>query len=119
MPQQSLTISPAQLDRVLAPFKVPDRSLKLANQVRTGPWEVDDPGWIEADTVAHCSGSMRGTFVWSLLLTDIATGWTRPERRGIAATASSTPSLPRSKPASPFRSSALIATMAENLSMKF
>ena len=80
--QRLVSISPAQLDRVLAAFKVRARALKLANQVRhqipvrTGPWEVHEPGWIEADTVAHCGGSMRGTFAWSLVLTDIATGWT-------------------------------------------
>lgn len=76
-------ISPAQLDRVLRPFKVgAGRPPRLGNAVRsqiplrTGPWEVEGPGWIEADTVAHCGGSMRGAFAWSLVLTDIATGWT-------------------------------------------
>jgi len=38
-----------------------------------------DPGWIEADTVAHCGGSMSGSFIWTLTLTDVATGWTRLE----------------------------------------
>lgn len=35
-----------------------------------------EPGWIEADTVAHCGGSMAGSFNWTLTLTDIATAWT-------------------------------------------
>lgn len=35
-----------------------------------------EPGWIEADTVAHCGGSMAGSFVWTLTLTDVATAWT-------------------------------------------
>lgn len=35
-----------------------------------------DPGWIEADTVAHCGGSMAGSFIWTLTLTDVATAWT-------------------------------------------
>lgn len=35
-----------------------------------------EPGWIEADTVAHCGGSMAGNFVWTLTLTDVATAWT-------------------------------------------
>lgn len=35
-----------------------------------------EPGWIEADTVAHCGGSMAGNFNWTLTLTDVATAWT-------------------------------------------
>jgi hypothetical protein len=35
-----------------------------------------EPGWIEADTVAHCGGSMAGSFAWTLTLTDVATAWT-------------------------------------------
>ena len=31
---------------------------------------------MEADTVAHCGTSLIGDFVWSLTLTDIASGWT-------------------------------------------
>jgi hypothetical protein len=34
------------------------------------------PGFMEADTVAHCGNSLAGDFVWSLTLTDILTGWT-------------------------------------------
>jgi hypothetical protein len=35
-----------------------------------------EPGWIETDTVAHCGGSMTGSFFWTLTLTDVATAWT-------------------------------------------
>ncbi|NKB23137.1 MAG: hypothetical protein GKR87_01840 [Kiritimatiellae bacterium] len=31
---------------------------------------------MEADTVAHCRGSMSGNFVWSITYTDMVTGWT-------------------------------------------
>ena len=34
------------------------------------------PGFVEADLVAHCGGTLSGSFVWSLVLTDIASGWT-------------------------------------------
>jgi hypothetical protein len=34
------------------------------------------PGHMEADTVAHCGGSMSGTFVWSLTMTEVLLGWT-------------------------------------------
>lgn len=34
------------------------------------------PGFIEADTVAHCGNSLAGQFIWGLTMTDICTGWT-------------------------------------------
>jgi len=34
------------------------------------------PGYLEADLVAHCGESVAGSFVQSLVLTDIASGWT-------------------------------------------
>ena len=45
--------------------------------VRTfGDWQDPAPGFVEADLVAHCGTSMAGSFVWTLVLTDIASGWT-------------------------------------------
>ena len=38
--------------------------------------ELAGPGWLEADTVAHCGESMSGDFVWSLTMTDVQTQWT-------------------------------------------
>jgi len=32
-------------------------------------------GWLEIDLVAHCGGRMQGPFLWTLMATDIATGW--------------------------------------------
>lgn len=37
------------------------------------------PGFIEVDTVAHCGGSMAGSFAWTLTMTDVATHWTELE----------------------------------------
>ena len=79
-----LAISASQIDRVLAPFraKTPGRRPYPGNEVRrqvplrTGPWETSGPGWMEVDTVAHCGGSMRGSFAWSSCMTDIYSGWT-------------------------------------------
>jgi hypothetical protein len=34
-----------------------------------------EPGWLEIDLVAHCGGRMQGPFLWTLVATDIATGW--------------------------------------------
>ena len=39
-------------------------------------WDVSTPGYLEADTVAHCGTSMAEDFVWSLTVTDIYSGWT-------------------------------------------
>jgi len=82
-----LRISAAQIDRLLAPVKLrhPRKwrggggSVHLQNQipVRIGPWATDTPpGYLEMDTVAHGGGSTKGTFLWTLTATDIASGWT-------------------------------------------
>jgi hypothetical protein len=34
------------------------------------------PGFLQADTVAHCGGNMSGEFIWSLTTTDEKCGWT-------------------------------------------
>jgi hypothetical protein len=83
-----LQCSARQLDRITAPHKLGDTGrhgrstgrsshrLKSSVAVRCGPWEVDRPGWLEADTVSHGGGSSSGEFMWSLTLTDIHSGWT-------------------------------------------
>ncbi len=37
---------------------------------------IIEPGFIEADTVAHCGTSMAGEFVNTLTMTDLFSGWT-------------------------------------------
>ena len=81
-----LAASPATLDRLLKPIRVttpkglsgtkPGTLLKNQIPIRSGCWDVSQPGFMEADTVAHCGNSLSGDFVWSLTLTDILTGWT-------------------------------------------
>jgi len=39
-------------------------------------WNDPAPGSMEMDLVAHCGPVNRGSYVNSLVLTDIATGWT-------------------------------------------
>ena len=39
-------------------------------------WQDPPPGFAEADLVAHSGPVTRGSFVQTLVLTDIATGWT-------------------------------------------
>jgi hypothetical protein len=86
------SVSAATLDRLLAEHKVqarrrrqsgtrPGTLLKTQIPIRTEHWEVDRPGYLEADTVAHGGGSMAGDFLWSVTLTDLHTGWT--ELRGV------------------------------------
>lgn len=82
-----LSISAATIDRVLKPVRVaqgrkglsgtrPGTLLKNQIPIRTGFWDVTQPGFMEADTVAHCGNSLAGNFVWSLTMTDILTTWT-------------------------------------------
>lgn len=49
--------------------------------IATNQWDEHMPGYIEADTVAHCGMSIAGQFVYTLQIVDIATGWT--ESRGV------------------------------------
>ncbi len=39
-------------------------------------WDNPSPGFVEADLVAHSGPVAKGSFVQTLVLTDIATGWT-------------------------------------------
>ena len=82
-----LSISPAQIDRVLAPKKAgvslrkrrtpkPNAALRKIIPIRAESWDAKQPGWLEADTVAHCGGDMSESFIWSLTGTDIFSGWT-------------------------------------------
>lgn len=79
-------ISPATIDRLLEPLRrarqrgyggtKPGTLLKQQIPVRGGNWDVSQPGYLEADSVAHCGDSLAGDFVWSINLTDILSGWT-------------------------------------------
>jgi hypothetical protein len=81
-----LAASPSTLDRLLQPIRARRRKglcttrsvRRLEGQIpiRTNFREVQGPGTFEADTVAHCGESMAGTFVWTVTLTDIWSGWT-------------------------------------------
>ena len=44
--------------------------------VRTyNDWDRPPPGFLEIDLVAHCGGPLSGSFIHSLVATDIGTGW--------------------------------------------
>lgn len=82
-----MQISAATMDRLLKPIRIrygkqgrcgtkPGTILKQHIPVRTDNWDITKPGYLEADTVAHCGGSLEGNFIWSLTFTDIFSGWT-------------------------------------------
>jgi hypothetical protein len=80
-----LSISAASIDRVLKPYKhlgrgrcgtKPGSLLRSEIPIRTTVWDVNVPGFLEGDTVAHCGGDLSGQFVWTLTATDICTQWT-------------------------------------------
>jgi len=85
---QLLTLSPATADRLLRPYRERDaphgmtttrRGLLIKQRVPvrtfTG-WDDVVPGFFEADLVAHCGPWAEGAFLQTLVLTDVATGWT-------------------------------------------
>ncbi|HEX6478129.1 MAG TPA: DDE-type integrase/transposase/recombinase [Ktedonobacteraceae bacterium] len=39
-------------------------------------WEEEHPGFVEMDLVAHCGEQLDGSFLYTMTLTDPATGWT-------------------------------------------
>ena len=85
--ERLLVVSPATIDRLLAPVRLEagtrrrrgrQRSEVLRNiPVRThADWKDPEPGYCEADFVLHCGGSTAGSFVHSFVVTDVATTWT-------------------------------------------
>jgi hypothetical protein len=81
-----LRMSPSTMDRLLRPHRVrtslwrghggPIALMKRQVPVRSERWEGRGPGWFEADTVAHCGGSMEGCFAYTLTFTDTDSQWT-------------------------------------------
>jgi hypothetical protein len=39
-------------------------------------WEETRPGFLEVDLVAHCGTNIEGGYLYTMTLTDVATGWT-------------------------------------------
>lgn len=85
---QVLTLSPATADRLLRPVRERERPRGIATTkagtllkhkipIRTfAEWDDIRPGFMEADSVAHCGTSAEGAYLHTLVLTDVATGWT-------------------------------------------
>ena len=84
---QLLSMSTGTLDFLLSSYRVhykrhglsgtkPGYLLKNQMPIKTDHWDVTKPGFMEADSVAHCGNSLSGEFVWNITLTDILTTWT-------------------------------------------
>ena len=81
-----LSASAATLDRLLKPIRPTAGSRRRRKRrpymgsqvpVRTyNDWNWPPPGFLEIDLVAHCGGTLSGSFIHSLVATDICTGWT-------------------------------------------
>ena len=79
-------ISPSTIDRILKKYRKrygkrgysttkPGSLLKELVPIKTEQWDERRPGFVEADTVAHCGNSVSGTFIYTVNLTDLSSGW--------------------------------------------
>jgi len=80
-------ISPATIDRLLAPLRksITQKSrsctrrgnlLKHQIPIRTHrDWTEQEPGFLEIDLVSHDGGNTRGDFAYTLVAVDVHTGW--------------------------------------------
>ncbi len=87
----SQLISPATIDRVLAPERrkfalrgrcgtKPGTLLKHQIPIRTfAEWNEAQPGFVEIDLVGHDGGDACGDFCQTLDVTDVASGWTESQ----------------------------------------
>ena len=85
---QLCLISPSTIDRLLRPYRKlggrkslsttrPGSILKRAIPIRTfADWQENQPGFMEADLVAHCGESTEGFYLNTFCAVDIASGWT-------------------------------------------
>ena len=81
-----LTASAATLDRLIKPIRPTAGSRRRRRRrqsmsgrvpVRTyNDWDHPSPGFLEIDLVAHCGDPLSGSFIHSLVATDVCTGWT-------------------------------------------
>ena len=87
-----LKISASTIDRVLKHTRKrhkrvnisttkPSTLLRKQIPIKTNQWDEFRPGFLEADTVAHCGGSPEGQYANTVDFVDIATGWT--EQRAV------------------------------------
>jgi len=82
-----LAMSAATMDRRLQHIREAGKQGRRRSRINTplrnsiavrtfGDWNDPPPGFFEMDFVAHCGKSVAGSHIHSLVLTDIASGWT-------------------------------------------
>jgi len=85
-------ISAASIDRIFKPIRIkhtgkgrsttkPGTLIRNQIPIKTNQWDESKPGFIEADTVAHCADCIEGLYAYTVDTVDIATGWT--EQRAV------------------------------------
>ena len=84
--QRLFSVSAATIDRLLRPIREQASSRRKRKQkrkmgsripVRTfSDWKEPEPGYLEIDLVAHCGGTVTGSYISSLVVTDVCSGWT-------------------------------------------
>ena len=80
-----LAVSPATIDRLLAPVREgagrrrrrhPSKKVRKEIPIKTfSDWVDSPPGFLEIDFVVHGGGSMAGEYLHSLVTTDVCSGW--------------------------------------------
>ena len=83
-----LTVSAASIDRLLAEVRLVavggrrrpagfGSAVWRSVPIRTfNDWGNPSPGWVEVDFVVHSGTTVSGPFAQTMVLTDVATGWT-------------------------------------------
>jgi len=85
-------ISPPTIDRLLKSARIkyklrgrsttkPGTLLRKQIPIKTNQWDELRPGFLEADTVAHCGDKIEGVYANTVDFVDIATCWT--EQRAV------------------------------------
>jgi hypothetical protein len=85
--ERLLVASAATIDRMLASPRASAQGRRRRRRARSAAsrsipvrtfadWEQPEPGFLEIDLVAHCGDTGAGSFVHTLTLTDVASGWT-------------------------------------------
>ena len=84
--KQLLKVSAATIDRLLTSIRESSQSRRKKRRpkkagkqipVRTfADWDSPNPGYLEIDFVVHAGGFMTGSFIHTLVGTDVSSGWT-------------------------------------------
>lgn len=81
-----LTMSAATIDRILKYYRVkfdlkrrsstkPGTMLRDSIPIAGSQWNIQQPGFVEVDSVIHCGTSMAGDYACTINQVDLATGW--------------------------------------------